>query len=341
MQKTDGRKLTHSQSEYIRVQSVKAVREGNQSPEDVIKTFGMHRSNIYKWLKIYDDSGYAGLQSTQSKGPAPKMTTKQKQQLYSYLQKNPLQLKFDYALWTIEMIVALIHLKFGVQYSSVQVGRILKEIGFSQQKPLERAYQQDPEKVEKWLKTEYPKIKREAKKEKREIYFSDEAGFHATAQYGSTWAPKGNTPIIKTTGQRQKVNCISAINNQGKLRFLLYDEKFTASVFIRFLKQLMHKQKNSVTIIVDGHRTHFTKAVKEYIASKKGQLKLYKLPPYSPELNPDELVWNNTKQKVAKRKHNKTSATFTEVVKGTMIELQKNKNMVANFFCEKNVCYAM
>jgi transposase len=341
MQKLDGRKLTHSQSEYIRVQSVKAVREGNKSPEEVIKTFGMHRSNIYKWLKIYDDYGCAGLQSSQSKGPVPKMTPKQKQQLYSYLQKNPLQLKFEYALWTIEMIVELIHLKFGVQYSSVQVGRILKEIGFSQQKPLDRAYQQDPEKVEKWLTTEYPKIKREAKKEKREIYFSDEVGFHATAQYGSTWAPKGKTPIIKTTGQRQKVNCISAINNQGKLRFMLYDEKFTASVFIRFLKQLMHKQKNNVTIIVDGHRTHFTKAVKEYIASKKGQLKLYQLPPYSPELNPDELVWNNTKQKVAKRKHNKTKATFIEVVEDTMSELQKNKNMVANFFCEKNVCYAM
>ena len=339
--KLDGRKLTHSQSEYIRVQSVKSVREGKQSPEDVIKTFGMHRSNIYKWLKIYDAKGYAGLQSSKSKGPVAKMSNKQKQQLYKYLQKNPLQLKFDYALWTIEMIVELIHLKFGVQYSSVQVGRILKEIGFSQQKPLERAYQQDPEKVDKWLKTQYPQIKREAKKEKREIYFSDEAGFHATAQYGSTWAPKGETPIIKTTGQRQKVNCISAINNQGKLRFKLYEEKFTALVFIQFLKQLMHKQKKNITIIVDGHRTHFTKAVKEYIASKKGQLKLYQLPPYSPELNPDELVWNNTKQKVAKRKYNKTEATFTEVVKNTMVELQKDKKLISNFFREKNVCYAM
>jgi transposase len=339
--KSDGRKLTHSQGEYIRIQSVKAVREGKESPEDVMKTFGLHRSNIYKWLKIYDNQGYAGLKSTKSKGPSPKMTVKQKQQLYNYLQKNPLQLKFDYALWTIEMIVELIQMKFDVQYSSVQVGRILKEIGFSQQKPLERAYQQDPEKVDKWLKTAYPLIKKEAKKEKREIYFSDEAGFHATAQYGSTWAPKGQTPILKTTGQRQKVNCISAINNQGKLRFMLYDEKFTAAVFIRFLKQLMHKQKGNITIIVDGHRTHFTKAVKEYIIFQKGKLKLYQLPPYSPELNPDELVWNNTKQKVAKRKHNKTGATFTQVVKDTMVELQRNKNMVASFFYEKNVCYAM
>ena len=169
MQKLDGRKLTHSQSEYIRIQSVKAVREGNKSPEEIIKTFGLHRSNIYKWLKIYDSYGYSGLQSSQSQGPVPKLTSKQKQQLYKYLQKNPLQLKFEYALWTIEMIVELIDLKFGVQYSTVQVGRILKAIGFSKQKPLERAYQQDPEKVKTWLSTEYPRIKSEAKK-KREKF---------------------------------------------------------------------------------------------------------------------------------------------------------------------------
>lgn len=337
----DGRKLTHEQSEYIRIQAVKAVRQKNQSPEEVIKTFGLHRANIYKWLKVYDAKGFGGLQSTKSKGPVPKIKEKQKQQLYNYLLKNPTQLKFEYALWTVEMIAALIKTKFGITYSSVQVGRLLKAIGFSKQKPLERAYQQNPEKVSEWLTTQYPSIKKEAKKEKREIYFSDEAGFHATVQYGTTWAPKGKTPIIKSTGQRQKVNCISAINNQGKLRFMLYDEKFTATVFIQFLKRLMHKQKKAITIIVDGHRTHFTKVVREYIESTKGKLKLYQLPSYSPELNPDELVWNNAKQKVAKKKHAETSKTFNEVVKQTMVGIQKDSNLVASFFCEKNVAYAM
>ena len=339
--KMDGRKLTHEQSEYIRIQAVKAVRHKKQSPEDVIKTFGLHRANIYKWLKVYDTSGFSGLQSTKSKGPKPRITEKQKQHLYNYLLKNPTQLKFEYALWTVEMIVELITIKFNINYSNVQVGRLLKEIGFSRQKPLERAYQQNPEKVTEWLTKQYPSIKKEAKKEKREIYFSDEAGFHATAQYGTTWSPKGETPIIKSTGQRQKVNCISAINNQGKLRFMLYDEKFTAKVFIQFLKRLMHKQKKAITIIVDGHRAHFTKAVREYIESTKGKLKLYQLPSYSPELNPDELVWNNAKQKVAKKKHSKTRKTFKDVVKQTMTDLQKNTNLVAAFFCEKNVAYAM
>lgn len=339
--KLDGRKLTHSQSEYIRVQAVKAVREKGQPPEEVIKIFGLHRTNIYKWLRVFDAKGYAGLKSTKSNGPISKISAKQKQQLYKYLLKNPTQLKFEYALWTVPMIIELIRVKFGVTYSGVQAGRILKEIGFSKQKPLERAYQQDPEKVKEWLGSQYPAIRKEAKKEKRELYFSDEAGFHATAQYGTTWAPKGQTPIVRATGQRQRINCISAITNRGKLRFMLYDEKFTASVFIQFLKRLMHKQKNAVTIIVDGHRAHFTKAVKEYIASTKGKLKLYQLPAYSPELNPDELVWNNTKQKVAKKKHTKTSRTFKQVVNQTMAGLQKSKKTVASFFREKNVAYAM
>ncbi len=341
IKKIDGRKLSHSQSEYIRIQAVKQVRENNKSPEDVIKNFGLHRANIYKWLSWYDADGYEGLKSTKAKGPAPKITASQEQQLAKDLLKNPLQLKFDYALWTIDMIAELIHRKFSIDYSKVQVGRLMKRLGLSRQRPLERAIQQDPKKVEAWLQEQYPAIKAEAKKEKRVIYFSDEAGFHATAQYGSTWAPKGETPIIKTSGKREKVNVISAINNKGKLRFMLYEKSFNSTIFIEFLKRIMHKQKTPISLIVDGHKSHFTQPVKDYIASKKGMLKLYQLPAYSPELNPDELVWNNAKQKVAKQKHTPTKKTFKEKVKAVMVDIQKNTELNKSFFCEPNVVYAM
>lgn len=262
--KIDGRKLSHEQSELIRIQAVKAVRIQGQSPEEVIKTFGLHRSSIYKWLKTYDESGLDALRSTKAKGPEPKLNKRQKVRLAKYLMKSSLQLRFEFALWTIEMIATVIERKFGVSYSLVQVGRILKEIGFSWQRPIERAYQQDPTKVEKWLNTDYPAIKREAKKEKRIIYFGDEAGFHATAQYGKTWGIKGPTPIIRASGRREKVNCISAISNRGNIRFMLYDEQFTGSLFVTFLTRLMHKQTANVTFIfiVDGHKSHFTKEVK-------------------------------------------------------------------------------
>lgn len=339
--KLDGRKLTHDQSEYIRIQAVKAVRKKNQSPEDVIKTFGLHRANIYKWLKKYDTGGFEALRSTKASGPESKLSDVKKQQLAKHLLKNPTQFRFEYALWTVKMVTELIAMKFDIAYSTVQIGRLLKEIGFSRQKPLERAYQQDPEKVAQWLKKSYPTIKKEAKKENRTIYFSDEAGFHATAQYGTTWAPKGKTPIIKTSGQRIKVNCISAVSNGGKLRFMLYGENFNSGVFIDFLKRLLHNQANPITLIVDGHRTHFTNQVKEFIATTKGKLKIYALPPYSPELNPDELVWNNAKQEVAKRKHTKTGETFKATVNIIMTEIQTNQNLCKSFFCESNVAYAM
>lgn len=339
--KLDGRKLTHEQSEYIRIQAVKAVRRGNENPEDVIKTFGLHRTNIYKWLRKYDAGGFAALKSNKAKGPTSKLTAKQLQKLWVLLNKNPLQLKFEYALWTVEMVGQLIAEKFDVHYSKVQVGRLLKKLGLSRQRPIERAYQQDPEKVQEWLNKTFPAIKKEAKKQKRDIYFADEAGFHATAQYGTTWAPVGETPIIRTSGRRQKVGCISAINNKGKMRFMIFEEMFTGLVFIDFLKRLMHKQPNAITLIVDGHRTHFTKDVKAYIESQKGKLKIYQLPPYSPEKNPDELVWNNAKQKVAKRKHTPTKQTFKEKVNATMVDIQKNKKLICAFFCDPNVSYAM
>ena len=330
--KIDGRKLTHEQSEYIRIQAVTAVRKENRSPEEVIKTFGLHRANIYRWLKQYDKGGVNVLKSRKAPGPLPKLTNNQKRLLYKILLKDPLQLKFEFALWTIEMIAELIERKFGVRYTKVHVGRILDEIGFSKQKPLERAYQQDPEKVQEWLTNTFPAIKREAKKEKRTIYFSDEAGFHATVQYGTTWAPKGKTPVIKASGQRQKVNCISAISNKGEMRFMLYESKFTADTFIEFLKRMLHKQTNPITLIVDGHRTHFTKKVKEFAAATNGKLKIYQLPSYSPELNPDEFVWNNAKQKVAKRKYKQDKTSFKEKVRQTMSEIKKDKGLVMAFF---------
>lgn len=341
--KIDGRKLTHEQSEYIRIQAVKAVRLNGSSAEEVIKTFGLHRANIYKWLKKYDKFGIDSLKGKKASGPQPKLTSLQKHQLKTLVLKNPLQLKldFEYALWTIEMVRELIWKKFKVNYSSSHVANILKEIGYSSQRPIDRAYQQDPAKVKKWLNKDYKAIKEESLQEDRVIYFGDEAGFHETASYGKTWAPKGETPIIKSTGARTKVNCISAISPKGKLHFMLYDANFNAGVFIDFLKKLMYNQKKKVTLIVDGHNSHSTKAVKDYVNSTKGKLKIYLLPPYSPELNPDELVWNNAKQKAAKKKYNRSGMSYKEMVSKIIEDIQRNTSLLKSFFKEKNVAYAI
>lgn len=286
--KRDGRKLSHEISEFVRMEAVKRVVKGGESPETVIRNYGMHRTNIYEWLRKYKRGSWDALKSTKSKGPKPKVTDTEKKKLAKWLMKNPQQLHFDFGLWTLHMVRELIRRKLTKEVSIWTASRILKGIGFTKQKPLYRAWQQDPIRVQKWLNEEYPKIQNEAKKEQRDIWFGDEAGFKSTDHGGTTWGKRGKTPIVRTTGARFGTNSISAITKKGSLRFMLYSNSFTGAICIEFLKRLIQNQKYPITLIWDGHPAHRTKAVAEFVASTNGKLKVYALPPYSPELNPDE-----------------------------------------------------
>jgi transposase len=340
MKTTDGRKLSHEKLEYIRIRAIRAVEKDKRSPEEVIKTFGLHRSNIYKWLKIYKEKGLKGLISKKSTGKQPIVTDKEKRIIEKLLIKNPLQLQFDFGLWTLEMVQLLIKKRFKKEVSIWTVSRILKSIGFTKQKPLFRAYQQDPVKVEQWLNEAYPFIAKEAKKEKREIYFEDEAGFSSTNHKGKTWAKKGKTPIVRVTGQRYSINSISVVNKKGVLRFMLYKKSFTSIVFINFIKRLMKNHKRPITLIVDGHPVHKSAEVRGFIESTEGKVKLYYLPPYSPELNPDEQVWNHAKSRITKKTMIGKNGLI-ELVGSTLHAIQKNVDLVKSFFHHPDVAYVM
>jgi transposase len=340
MKMTDGRKLSHDQLEYIRTQAVRAVEKDKRSPEEVIITFGLHRSNIYKWLKLYKEGGWKALLSKKSKGRQPIITDKEKKVISKLLIKDPQQLQFDFALWTLDMVKDLIKRKFKKDVSIWTVSRILKSIGFTKQKPLFRAYQQDASKVGIWLSEEYPAIEKEAKKERREIYFEDEAGFSSTDHRGKTWGIKGQTPIVRVTGKRYGISSISVVNKKGKMKFMLYNKSFTSTLFIDFIKRLMKNNKCPITLIVDGHPVHKSVAVRGFIAATKGKVKLYFLPPYSPELNPDEQVWNHAKSIVTKKTKVGSDGLIT-MVKKTMHSIQKNVGLVKSFFRHPDVAYAM
>jgi hypothetical protein len=143
--------------------------------------------------------------------------------------------------------------------------------------------------VERWKSEEYPAIRAQAEAEGATIYFADEAGIRSDYHAGTTWASVGETPVVKATRARFSVNMVSAVTAKGALRFAVYDEKFTARLFIDFAKRLLHDTHGPVYLIVDGHPTHRAKAVKQFVASTRGRLKLFLLPGYSPELNPDEM----------------------------------------------------
>ncbi len=340
MRSNDGRKLSHGVLEEIRKRAVQLVESG-ESPEAVVRTLGFSRATIYNWLAKYREGGMDALDAKPLFGRPPKLQGKHLQWLYkTIVGKNPLQLDFEYALWTRDMIGELIERKCGLRLSRVSVGRLLKKLGFSPQKPLRRAYQQDPEAVKTWLEVEYPKIKTLAKKENADIYFCDEASVRSDYHSGTTWALKGKTPVVKTTGARFGVNMVSAISPKGGIRFMIFDGMMNAGQFCEFLKRLTHKAGNPIFLVADRHPVHRSGIVKKFVASMKGRLKLFYLPGYSPELNPDELVWNDLKHHDIGKRMITGPDQLKRLVVAHLISLQKTPDKIKAFFLEKNVRYA-
>ena len=224
------------------------------------------------------------------------MTDRQMSQLRSWLVgRDPRQFQFDFALWTRKIVRDLLRQEFEVEMTPQAVGSLLRRMGLSPQRPLYRAYQQDPEAVRRWKDDEFPAIRAQAREEGAEVYFGDESGVRADHHAGTTWAPVGQTPVVEVTGERNGVNMISAISPSGAIKFDVFVGGCNGEVFVEFLKKLMHDAPGSVFLILDNVSFHKAKVVKEYVASLEGRLKLFFLPGYSPELNPDEWVWKNVK----------------------------------------------
>jgi len=248
---------------------------------------------LFRWQQKYDQGGPVALETKKTPGPASRLSRTQLSKLYAIITgSDPRQLELDFGLWTRKIIRELIRREFGVKLSEVQVGRLLKDMGLSPQRPLYRAYQQDPERVEEWKKSTYPKIRKLAAGEGASIFFADEASIRTDHHAGTTWAPTGQTPVVITTGERKSVNMVSAISPRGELRFRVQEGKMNAGKFIDFLKALLGSVPGKIFLIVDGHPVHKARKVSEFVKEKAdGRLSIFFLPPYSPDLNPDEWVW--------------------------------------------------
>jgi len=339
MRETDGRKLTHDVLEAIRIRAVRRIEEG-ESPEVVVKALGMNRRTIYRWIALYREGGNEALKARPLMGRPLKLNGARLRWIYrTIVTKNPLQLRFPFVLWTREMVKELIEKKYGVNLSVVSVGRLLKKLGLTCQKPLMRAFQQDPVLVEQWVEEDYPKIKELARREKAEIYFEDEAGIRSDYHRGTTWGIKGETPVVTTTGARFFLNMVSAVTSKGAMRFMTYKGKMKTSLFCEFLKRLIHNAPGKIFLILDGHPVHRSSLVKKFVATTEGKLRLFSLPPYSPELNPDELVWNSVKGKVG-RSSLKGPDDFHKKVRHHLTSLQRTPEKIRNFFNEPNLRYA-
>lgn len=253
--------------------------------------------------------------------------------------KMPDQLKLPFGLWTREAVQQLIERRYGIVLSVKQVGRYLKSWGYTPQKPIRKAFEQKPEQVKQWLEKEYPAIKKRASKEKGTIYFGDETGMRSDHQAGKSYAPKGETPVIKSTGQRFSLNMISAISNKGHLQFMII-ARFNGEVFIDFLKRMIRYSKEKIFFITDGHPAHKTKKLKEWLEENKKRIEVFFLPPYSPELNAQEYLNQDVKTNVIGKKRPINKEQMQNNVEEFMTKRKNNRKQVQKYFYETHVKYA-
>ena len=336
----DGRALDHATLTELRKRGVAAVQSG-ESPTQVAAALGVNLRTLFRWLALYRRGGWDQLNAGKRGGRPPKLDGRALRWIYNTLtNKNPQQLKFPFALWTASMVQSLISERYKVRLSHSSVCRLLHQLGLSAQRPLWRAYQQNPETVKRWLETEYPAIRRRARREGAQIFFADEAGVRSDFHSGTTWGRRGRTPVVSSTGARFGANLISAVSARGQLRFMLTKGRVTAAVFIEFLKRLLINAPAPVFVIVDGHPTHRAKSVARFVAAQLGKLALFFLPPYSPELNPDELVWNDLKTHGTGRKLIISPAQLRQVIISHMQQLQKLPALVRSFFHAPTTRYA-
>jgi len=339
---TDARRFSQDQQELLRKKAVGMVFSGQKQVE-VARLLGVHKDTVGRWVQKAKTSGQKAL-AKRKRGRAPrrKLTRVQEARICRLIEdKHPEQLKLPFALWTREAVSELILKKYGVKLAIRTMGNYLKKWGFTPQKPARQAVEQNDERVKQWLQEEYPTIEARAKQEKALIYWADEMGLRSDHQAGRSYSRKGKTPIVKVSGNRFRCNMISALSNKGQLLFSVFEGNFVVPVFLAFLERLVRYTKGrKLFLIVDGHPVHRAKEVKTWLAEHTRNLKIFFLPGYSPELNPDELLNQELKATVFERGRPRNKGELKAKLKAKLYSIQKQPHKIRAYFKKDSVRYA-
>jgi transposase len=204
---------------------------------------------------------------------------------------------------------------------------------------LQRAYQRDPEAIERWQRETYPEIARQARETQADIAFWGESGFRANAAHGTTWGVKGQTPVVQVPGQRQSLSAASAVSAKGAFWWATYEGRLNGELFVELLKRLMYRRKKPLHLVVDSLPAHKKAIVKDYVARTDGKLTLHFLPSYAPELNPDELVWSYAKRTGVARNPLRTGEKLADCVQDQLADIAARPKLVRSFFQPPSVRY--
>ena len=344
MDKIDARKLKPEGREQLRRMVIRLRKQSGKTCVELAEIAGVHVRTVETWIKRAHREGESSLgekRRGRTVGTKRKLTTVQEiwiqQQVVGFY---PEQKKLPFALWTRRAIKELVLQEFGVALQDRLIGKYLKRWGYTPQRPIKRALEQNPVKIEAWLKDTYPEIARRARAEGAEIYWGDETAVKEDSNWVRGYAPAGQTPILTTPARWIKLSMISAITNKGATCFEIVEGTINSERFIEFLGRLIREAGIKVFLIVDNLRVHHAKDVTQWLSENKEKIEVFYLPPYAPESNPDEYLNNDFKFHLRQTAPSKQKETLLEKALGFMKRLQKTPSHVAAYFRHPKVAYA-
>jgi len=345
MKNEDARTLPAVVQEEKRKQAIRMWKKHRYTHKEIGEQVGVHYLTVGRWINRYKSEGMKGLAASKIQGrplgSGRSLSADQESGIQKLrIDKTPDQLKLSYALWTREAVQQLIAQETGIKLAIRTTGQYLKRWGFTVQKPKKQAYEQRPAEVRQWLDQEYPTIHARAKAENAEIYWGDETGLRSDSQHVRGYAPKGKTPVIRLNAKRESINLISAVTNQGKVRFRFFDGTMNADILIDFMKRLIRDAKRKVFLILDNLRVHHAKVVKAWLAKHKDQIEVFYLPSYSPELNPDEYLNCDLKAGVHSGRPARSKSQLKSKTMAHLRKLQKLPARVTSYFQAESIQYA-
>jgi transposase len=316
----------------IRVRAVKAALSGQQKT-DVAMAYQVDYSTLYRWCQRYEhDEDFSILERKSGSGRPNTLDIKARKQLSTIIMKPASRFGYETDFWTCRRLIQVTERKLKITVSKPTMWRILRDMGLTYQKPERRYLEADDGRREKWIRYQVPKIRRTVVKYRAILYFQDESNISLTAVLGKTWSPKGKTPIQRVTGNRGGVSAMSAISKSCQLVFRLHPKRITSVEVIDFLAQLLkHHPARHLVIVMDQATPHISRKTTSFIHNQK-RLHAFYLPSHSPDLNPDEQVWNHLKHQELKGHQARTKVELNQLAHRKLNGMSKNRTLLNGIF---------
>ena len=343
MEKLDARKLKPEVQQQLRNQAARLFKKEWKNRK-IAEALGVSHVTVGRWRSAFAQHGSKGLKlgkRGRRMGAFRTLSPDQEKELKTtIMDKCPDQMKLPFALWSRKAVQQLVFELWSIKMPIRTVGEYLMRWNFTPQKPLKRAYEQNPKAVKKWLEEDYPAIASSAKAEKAEIHWGDETGLANNCQHGRSYSLRGKTPVLRLPAKKERINLISSVTNQGQARFMIYDGTMNSDTLIKFMKRLIKDAGKKIYLILDNLRVHHSKPVKKWLKKHSDQIELFFLPSYSPELNPDEYLNCDLKDGVHSKVPSLSKPDLKKKALSHLRKIQKSPERVKKYFKHPKIAYA-